>query len=71
MTSRSVYRMLSEGALYNDFANMSLFLCTLFEWKVITTSACSISANSTLMCYSSHTVYNGLCRLATASERDG
>ena len=35
------------------YAWKCLFPCTLFAWKVVTTSACSISANSTLICYSS------------------
>ena len=36
-----------------SLSNICLFPCTLFAWNVVTTRACSISANSTLMCYSS------------------
>ena len=50
---QALYHMLRQDALYNDLSNMPLFPCTLFAWKVVTTSACSISANSTRICYPS------------------
>ena len=49
-------------------AIMSLFPSTLFAWKVVTTSACSISANSTLKFATLQSVSDGLGRPANASE---